>query len=169
MSNASDIVGYTYRAGLYCPRCIGGPVGKRAGLSWADFGYPSEITLNASAVILGIDRDDESTFDSGEFPKVLPRCDTFTVLYTETGFVVARGQWNSPRDGYRAQRDRWAWCGSDGWRGSLPTNERYEALTRYVEDFASTRWHDNMWDTFTAPCFPGLERHCGSCGEVLGS
>jgi len=58
MAHATDIVGYTYRADVYCPRCI---VGKLI----ANFSDIAEYR--------GINRMDESTFDSGEFPKVVFR------------------------------------------------------------------------------------------------
>jgi hypothetical protein len=81
---------------------------------------------------------------------------TFTVLHIDGAFVVARGEWSSPRDGYRAQRGEWVWCGSPGWFADVG-RERFDALCQLVEDFLSSRWSDGMWDTFTAPCFPGLE------------
>ena len=164
--DATDILGYTYRADAYCPACIVAAVGRPESLPPFG-GLNTEDCLAQIAKIMGIDRDDESSFASSWFPKPFSRCDTFTVLYTETGFVVARGEWNSPRDGYRAQPHRWVWCGTRCWFGSLPNHERYEALARSVEAFESTRWYDGSWDTFTASCFPGLERRCGSCGEEL--
>jgi hypothetical protein len=57
---------------------------------------------------------------------------TFTVLYIDGAFVVARGEWNSPRDGYRAQPGEWVWCGSPGWFANVG-RERFDALCRRVE------------------------------------
>jgi hypothetical protein len=81
---------------------------------------------------------------------------TFTVLYVDGTFVVARGEWNSPRDGYRAQPGKWVWCGSPGWFANVG-RERFDELRRRVEGFLTSRWSDGTWDTFRAPSFPGLE------------
>jgi hypothetical protein len=79
---------------------------------------------------------------------------TFTVLYIDGAFVVSRGRWHSPRDGYRARRGEWAWCGSPGWFATEEIRQRYNLLATLVD---LTHWHDGEWDTFEAPCFPGLE------------
>jgi hypothetical protein len=56
--------GYTYQAEVLCPPCM-----MRA------LGFPgysnAEETLDRLAERQGIDRDDERSFDSGEFPKVI--------------------------------------------------------------------------------------------------
>lgn len=65
-----DIVAYSYRADIYCPLCI---------LSMCN--EPSEFeeyrdvecALADYALILGIDRYDEYSYDSGDFPKVVFR------------------------------------------------------------------------------------------------
>jgi hypothetical protein len=68
-----DIVGYSYRAANYCPNCTlrvlhSSPTGEPpiAGMS-------IELHLDVLARMRGIDRDDESSYNSGEFPKVLFR------------------------------------------------------------------------------------------------
>lgn len=68
--HATTIVGYTFNADNYCPDCtFDGWNGNRP----ADMpGYASvEQLLTAIAKSRGIDRDDESSFDSGDFPKVI--------------------------------------------------------------------------------------------------
>jgi hypothetical protein len=64
--HATDIAAYTYQAELVCPRCV---------LSVADTYYhpsePAEDVLDRAARLRGIDREDESSFDSGDFPKVV--------------------------------------------------------------------------------------------------
>jgi hypothetical protein len=78
-----DIVGYTYRADLYCPGCIikqlpTGPGGAFDGWALAPgVRMSTEANLTEIAVAFGFDRGDESTFDSGEFPKVLFRSSTY--------------------------------------------------------------------------------------------
>lgn len=74
MARATDIVGYTYKADLYCPKCIlavmwNGSTVERAKYESQD----AEDSLEVVADALGIDRDDESSFDSGKFPKVVRR------------------------------------------------------------------------------------------------
>lgn len=65
-----DIVGYAYKADLYCPDCIldlcseGEEYDPRAG---------TEENLDRYAERLGIDREDERSFDSDVFPKVVFR------------------------------------------------------------------------------------------------
>lgn len=65
-----DIVGYHYKADLYCPDCI---------LDLCSEGeeyYPLdtvESNLDRYAKRLGIDREDERSFDSDVFPKVIFR------------------------------------------------------------------------------------------------
>lgn len=69
-----DIVGYTYQAETYCPRCII----KAMGIDPREYWVPepgitpsTEDELAIIAPALGIDRLDEFTFDSGDFPKVI--------------------------------------------------------------------------------------------------
>jgi hypothetical protein len=69
---SADIVGYAYRANLYCPRHIYGIVLRGATVEIGLLGAV-EASLDALAVRLGIDRADESTFDSGTFPTVVLR------------------------------------------------------------------------------------------------
>lgn len=71
------IVGYMFQADQFCGRCIGGQLPTGPGESfdgWAS--TPSvmltpEENLNEVAAAFGIDRGDESSFDSDEFPKVI--------------------------------------------------------------------------------------------------
>ena len=62
MAHLTDVVAYSYHADLYCPNCTEAIV---AGPDCAD--------LDAAARRLGIDAEDESTYDSGAFPKVVFR------------------------------------------------------------------------------------------------
>jgi hypothetical protein len=71
-----DIMGYAYRADLYCPGCIVGllttnPGNTGHGTVPAD--HDTEVHLNLLARIAGIDRADEHSFDSNDFPKVVFR------------------------------------------------------------------------------------------------
>lgn len=71
------IVGYTFNADIYCPRCIVEvlPTGEgQAFDGWAladGVSVPTEVNLDEIAAAFGIDRYDERTFDSGDFPKVV--------------------------------------------------------------------------------------------------
>jgi len=64
--SAADIVGYIYKADLVCPPCILGLVQ----MSHAEH-FDAEQGLDAIARFFGINREDESSFDSGDFPKVI--------------------------------------------------------------------------------------------------
>lgn len=60
-----SIVGYTYQADIYCPKCI---------LSQLHIVEPLadvEVMLDRAAEMRNIDRNDESTFDTDDFPKVI--------------------------------------------------------------------------------------------------
>lgn len=71
------IIGYTFKAENFCPDCIidqlpTGPDEAYDGWALAEgVRMPVEANLNEIAYAFGIDRNDESTFDSGDFPKVI--------------------------------------------------------------------------------------------------
>lgn len=65
---AWTIVGYTYAADNYCPDCIRDSFVTLSG--W-EVGRTTEELLDHAADIRGIDRADEGSFDSGDFPKVI--------------------------------------------------------------------------------------------------
>jgi hypothetical protein len=72
------IVGYTFNADTYCPRCIIAqlPTGEGQafdGWALAEGAAPmsTEDNLHEIAAAFGIDWQDESSYDSGDFPKVV--------------------------------------------------------------------------------------------------
>jgi hypothetical protein len=78
VSRPEDLVGYVYRADLYCLRCIlreligHDPVGLGGG----DFLFTVdrvEAALDTEARLRGIDRAGAEPFDSAEFPDVVLR------------------------------------------------------------------------------------------------
>jgi hypothetical protein len=72
-----QIAGYTYRAENACPYCTIGALPTGDGDvfdGWKDCSVPpmsAEENLSELAAAFGIDRMDERTFDSGDFPKVI--------------------------------------------------------------------------------------------------
>lgn len=72
-----DIVAYTYRADTYCPSCVRKAVGDKYNMWNADSldteGFLDQISAEHNSYVGNsqIDRMDESTFDSGDFPKVV--------------------------------------------------------------------------------------------------
>lgn len=72
---ATDIVGYTFSADNYCPGCIMDvlPTGEgEAYDGWAlakGVSMSVEANLHEIAFAFGIDYDDLSSYDSGDFPK----------------------------------------------------------------------------------------------------
>lgn len=60
------IVAYTYQAETLCPGCI-----NRQFNADGRLGYDAEPALDWHAKLRGIDRQDEASFDSCEFPKVV--------------------------------------------------------------------------------------------------
>ena len=69
MAHSCDIVAYMYNADLYCGECIVKLVSGDPDY----FHLDTEEALNQFAQVEGIDREDEATFDSGDFPKVVLR------------------------------------------------------------------------------------------------
>lgn len=70
--NSWTIIGYTYNAGVYCATCILNELSNRGDLLDAQpVGFDAEVYLHRAAESIGIDRMDESSFDSGDFPKVI--------------------------------------------------------------------------------------------------
>lgn len=74
---AWDIVGYAFQADTYCPDCIIGqlPTGEgQAFDGWAlaaGVNMTTEDNLSELAAAFQIDRMDERSYDSGDFPKVI--------------------------------------------------------------------------------------------------
>jgi hypothetical protein len=68
--HATDIVGYTYNADTYCPSCTERIADERL-LQIAPTVDPGLDVLGTWARELGIDREDERSYDSGDFPKVV--------------------------------------------------------------------------------------------------
>lgn len=71
-----EIVGYAFSADTYCPEHIGDAVTARPAYDgWRLVGVhrqmPAEQDLDEIAAAFGIDRYDEHSFDSGDFPKVI--------------------------------------------------------------------------------------------------
>lgn len=71
---AWTIVGYTFNADNYCPSCIidALPTGDGEKYDgWAGTLVTYEEALEEIAIAFGIDREDEASFDSGDFPKAI--------------------------------------------------------------------------------------------------
>ena len=69
MARLDDIVGYTYRADMYCPDCIV----KKMNWTPMEDRASAELALDDMADVAGIDRYNERTFDSDNFPKIIFR------------------------------------------------------------------------------------------------
>lgn len=67
------VLGYAYRADIYCPGCIVAQLTTNPGDAHHSERQTSntEAHLDILARIAGIDREDEYTFDSDYFPKVI--------------------------------------------------------------------------------------------------
>lgn len=68
-----SVAGYSYKADNYCVHCVIKEVCKDYGLNEPEdcMSYEDELSILASQIKSGIDRYDEATYDSGEFPKVI--------------------------------------------------------------------------------------------------
>lgn len=73
------VVGYTYQADTYCPSCTASRVTANPGDAAHGVRPPlhrrtseqAEAVIASAARIKGIDRTDETSYDSGDFPKVI--------------------------------------------------------------------------------------------------
>jgi hypothetical protein len=67
-----DIAGYTYNADEYCPEHVLEVMG-----TGYDVALSTEMNLDQIARDQGIDREDEYSYDSGDFPKLIfvDQCD----------------------------------------------------------------------------------------------
>lgn len=74
--HSADVVAYTYNADIFCPHCTLDAV-RANGPALYVLTEPdtaraiTEQLLDHHAVQYGIDRYDEDTFDSGDFPKAV--------------------------------------------------------------------------------------------------
>lgn len=89
MAHSTDIVGYTFRADQFCPRCIVNQVNghhPNAVNRTAKECASAEDSLDIIAERLGgnFDRYDERSFDSDDFPKVIFR-DMLDSSYNDDG------------------------------------------------------------------------------------
>lgn len=67
------VFGYDYKSEHQCDHCIrpaalAGATGAGSAMAWGDAGTTEDI-LDEWASMLGLDRDDEASFDQSEFPK----------------------------------------------------------------------------------------------------
>jgi hypothetical protein len=68
----SDIVAYVYQADIYCPRCILAQATNPVEVVFAErAGKDAEAALDLAAQRRGINRSDERSYDSDQFPKVV--------------------------------------------------------------------------------------------------
>lgn len=74
---ATEIAAYTFATEIYCPSCIVKALPTGEGEAYDGWGLAAGVTmspednLNEIAHAFGIDRGDEHSFDSGDFPKVV--------------------------------------------------------------------------------------------------
>lgn len=70
-THATDIVGYSYQADIHCPPCIVDIFRSQGRTKVAPTSIGVEAALNHAAQLEGVNREDERSFDSAEFPKVI--------------------------------------------------------------------------------------------------
>ena len=68
---SDEVAAYTYRAEILCPACTIEALIAAGDAAPAACDMPAETVLDQCAGALAIDRDDETTFDSDESPKVV--------------------------------------------------------------------------------------------------
>lgn len=68
---SDEIAAYSYRAEILCPACTVDALIASGDAVPAARDMPAEAVLDQCAEALAVDRDDESIFDSDQFPKVV--------------------------------------------------------------------------------------------------
>lgn len=71
MKTFDKVVGYVWRAETFCPKCLRRKLFTEGKISMKEKSLPPEDLLDIKAEELGIDRNDEWSFDSDNFPKVI--------------------------------------------------------------------------------------------------
>lgn len=71
MANAADIAAYTYNADMWCESCICFKFEQPEDEAPSAMRHNAEAILDYAAKKRGIDRYDEHSYDSDEFPKVV--------------------------------------------------------------------------------------------------
>ncbi|MGE3689388.1 MAG: hypothetical protein AB7J47_23855 [Acidimicrobiia bacterium] len=66
---SDDLAAYTYRADLYCPACVINAMITHRDASPPARDMTAEAVLDQCADAMAIDRSDETSFDSSEFPQ----------------------------------------------------------------------------------------------------
>lgn len=103
--DSATIVGYSYQADMWCDDCMR-EVGKAGALaagsatSWGDCGSAEEI-LGEWALAIGLDREDETSFDDTEFPKLVRERDAHQHCDAANGYASGQcgdrcGQCHNP-------------------------------------------------------------------------
>lgn len=92
MSASTNVVGYAYQADTYCPHCIVTVMPRRGLWSPPEAGNEGlDEMLSRASGSLGIDHFNESSYDSGEFPKVIFRDQAADDRCCECGDRLADG------------------------------------------------------------------------------
>lgn len=68
------VVAYSFQADIVCPACIRKIATRQADLLPSE-SVTTDDALSEWAAMLGIDPNDESSYDSGDFPKVIMSSD----------------------------------------------------------------------------------------------
>lgn len=71
MRRSDELAAYLYRADLHCPSCLIEAMIIHRDASPAARDMPVEAVLDQCAEAMAIDRSDEASYDSAEFPKVI--------------------------------------------------------------------------------------------------
>lgn len=68
--NSATVVGYVYKADIYCSKHIVAEVMKDYNVDSVNGFESIEAELDSLAAVAGINHQDEHTYDSDDFPKV---------------------------------------------------------------------------------------------------
>jgi hypothetical protein len=71
MKTFDKIVGYVFRAEVFCEKCLRRHMRLTGFMEKEDYGYKTEDFLDLKSEEEGINRGDEFSFDSTHFPKVI--------------------------------------------------------------------------------------------------
>lgn len=71
MKTFDKVVGYVYKADVYCEKCIRRKLRVENFITEKERAHKTEDFLDLISEEMGINRLDEHSFDSNEFPKVI--------------------------------------------------------------------------------------------------
>ena len=137
-----NIVGYIYQADIYQADiyCDGVCVLTTMWPEWDDPAAKTETALDAAALVLKLDREDEHSFDSSEFPKVIFSNGVHDECTKESGCTMRCAECHEELGNgcwLKMVKLRWQYCGSGNDISDQPLYAEQDAdeIRAWDDDF----------------------------------